>query len=527
VVLAVISGGLLVTARADASDCPVSPGPVIDVTTCPMPAVPDDNEDDTDAINHAVEQIHGLDGGRVYFPSGTYNAAGIIHRSGVELNGPASATLRRLPGDTSIVIGETTDYIGDTTAGSTTITGLANTTHFEPGAVVAVLGGAGGSNAQRTTLAAPVWAQGSPFILSNGAGFSTYTEYLLIDSEIIKYVSQSGSRNATLQGVSRGRFLTPIAAHSSGAIVRQLQRMYARVVSVGTNSVTLDRPVAKKLVNTVISVGSINMSVSGLTLDGNRAQSTANTFPLKYELARNVTIRDTTIVDGAHGGIRLSHGTADALVENNVLRNNGDGASRLGAAIWLFQSAGPNTIRNNQIGGDGDTSFVGVFADDRTDIATEWDGPSNGNTIEGNTVAIPRQGNDNYAIGVQGSSTNTIRGNEVHQSFDGIRLHNSTQGSNPLASLSNVVSSNRLVGNENYAITVTGRQNTISGNNVLESGNNCKDSTGTPPKNTWTANTTDDGSACPAGATTQAASTSASSPAPTSTPLLNLGSLLS
>lgn len=517
--LLTLVGGVLAAVRANASDCPVSPGPVIDVTTCPVPAVPDDNEDDTDAINHAIEQIHALDGGRVYFPPGTYDAANVKHRSGVELNGPSTAILRRLPGPASLIVGHVTDHTGRTTAGSRTLTNVSNPEDFEQGAVVGIRGGAGGSNAQRTTLSAPVPAEGSPFVLANGAGFPPSTDFLKIDNEIIWYRSQNGTKNAVLQNVGRGRFATGVSPHNSGAAVRLLQRLYARVVSVSGTTVTIDRPVPQKLSSTEISVGGVNMAVTGLTLDGRPTHSTVNTFPLKYELARNVRISTATIINGEHGGVRFAHGTSESVVENSVLLNNGDPANGLGAVIWLFQGAGQNIVRNNQIGSETDASNNGIMADDRTDTASEWDGPSDGNRIEGNIIKIPRAG-DNAAVAIQGSANNVVSGNEIYYMFDGVRVHKSRQGSHPLTSRLNTVSNNRLTGNVNYALTVTGVQNTIRDNAVVDSGNNCRDYTGTPPQNSWSGNTTDDGSLCPASSQLAPSSSSGGS-----APLIGLGDL--
>ena len=468
------------------------------MTTCAKPAIPDDNADDTAAINQAIGQIRGLGGGRVYFPPGTYDAAGIKQRSRVELNGPRSATLRQLPGDTSVVIGEVTEHVANTTSGSARLTGVSHPDRIEVGAIVAVRGGAGGSDVQRTTLSAPVLVRESPFVLSDGRGFPRYGGFLLIDNEIIKYRSQPGSRNARLSEVERAQFGTTAAPHSSGAVVRLMQRLYAKVVSVSGTTVTLDVPVTRRLVHTTVSVGSTKMSVTGLTVDGNRARATENTYPLEYPLARNVTVRGTTLVNGEHGGIRLAQGTSDAVIEDNTFLDNGDPANRLGAAIWLYQHAVDNVVRNNRIGDGNDRSFLGVAVDDRTENASEWDGPSNGNRIEGNTVMIPRlRGNDNGGVFIQGSANNTVSGNQISLSFDGVRVHDSPQGSNPRPSFDNEISNNRLIRNDDYAIDVTGRQNTIRDNEIVNSGNNCRDSTGSPPQNTWSGNTTDDGSPCP------------------------------
>ncbi len=495
--------GALAPLPAFGAGCPVSPGPTIDVTTCPTPAVPDDNADDTAAINQAITQMHGLNGGRVYFPPGTYDAAGITQKSGVELNGPATARLKRRTGPVSLVVGEVTEHVGDAASGSSQLTGVAKPKSFEPGATVAVRGGAGGSDAQWTTLSAPVPLETSPVVLTNGRGFPSYAGFLLIDNEIIKYRSQPGSRNARLSGVERGKFGTSVAPHGSGTVVRLLQRLYARVVSVSGSTVTLDRPVGRRLVNTAVSVGSMNMSVTGLSLDGNAGEATVNTYPLDYELARNVVVRGARLVRGEHGGIRLARGTSGAVLEDNTLLDNGDPADRLGSAIWLFQHAEDNIVRNNRIGDQNDRSFLGVTADDRSDKASEWDGPSNGNKIEANRVMIPRMdGNDNGGIVIQGSSGNTVSANEISRSLDGIRVHDSRQGSNPLPSFQNTVANNRLIQNDSYAISVTGRQNTIRDNEILESGSNCKDATGSPPENTWSGNTTDDGSRCPGDAPT-------------------------
>jgi polygalacturonase len=372
-----------------------------------------DAYDDTTAIQSAIDSL-GAAGGRVIFPAGNYNAAGIIHRSGVELVGEQGAVLTRTPGTASLISSDMKTLTGSIAKGSSKLTVTSGGTSFVPNAVVAIRGAGGGSTVQQTTLSSAVLVSGSPITVKSSTGFSTGTGIVLIDSEIVRYTSINSM--GVLGGVTRGCYGTAVVGHMSGAPVRQARHLYARVVSVSGNTITLDRPAVFGVQSTIVYVGSVNMAVTGLTLDGNRPNPgiVENPFPLTYSLARYVTIGDCTIRDGEHGAISLNRGTADSLVERNTLEDCGDPESGLGSTLWIYQSAVDNTLRNNiirDVGARGST--CGIMIDDRSVHATEWDGDCCRNLVEGNTISLRRLPTGTWGMFVGGSCDNRLIGNTV------------------------------------------------------------------------------------------------------------------
>jgi parallel beta-helix repeat protein len=417
--------------------------------------------DDTAAIQKANDAVAAKGGGRVLFPAGTYIAADVRQDSNVEFVGMTGATLKHPDGvrNVPIVGGRFVRTTGWITAGSSQLVVLSPK-GIRPGAIVAVRAAGGGSTVQSSPSLTAIAAAATQLTLAQAKGWSkSGSNFAQVEGEVVSYSGQSGT---TLLNVKRGQFGTVPAAHPLGAQVAQSKVLYARVVSVSGYTVTLDKPAVQTVSRSDVFVGSINMTVRNLTLDGNKLPAgspTTNPFPLQYRFARYVRIENNTIVRGDHGAISLESGTSDSTIQGNVLMDHGVPAAKLGSAIWLFGGATGNLVRDNTIGG---ATYLGVMIDDRSETSTEYDAPSDNNAVIHNQIDIPTA-TGNATVYVAGSDLNEIADNDLASSFDGISITRSTQGIVPEDSERNFVHDNRLKGHWR-GFYVTGSSNRIERN---------------------------------------------------------------
>ena len=440
-------------------------GLVVDVTK--YGAKGDGRSDDSVAVQAANDDVARRGGGVIVFPSGTYLASGVRQDSFVEFLGRAGAVIEHPNGRSTEQIFRSRPLrsAGSIASGSNVLH-VASTARFVPGAVIAIRGAGGPSAIQRSTLVTRVWESSGAFAVRDAAGFSTgktYSpNYLMIDREIVSYVSLSGTQ---LLGVQRGLFGTRAAQHAAGVRVAQLSVLYATVRSMTANTVTIDRPALSTVSNAKVFIGSVGMKITDLTLDGNRASSgssTATPFPVLYELASDAAVTGCTIRNGDDGAIEFAQGTTRSLIANNTLLDNGDPNGR-GAAVWLFQGANHNIVRDNTIGGD---SYSGVYVDDRTVSSTEFDASSAANQIVDNSISIARS-SANTAVGIFGSSSNIVRGNALDGTTYGVRIYTGGQSPVRAPTSGNLVADNTLDGH-NVGIWVDGRNNHIVSNALTD-----------------------------------------------------------
>jgi hypothetical protein len=350
-------------------------------------AVGNGTTNDTAAIQKANDAVAKVGGGTVYFPPGTYSAAGVKQDSNVEFLGDVGSTLRHRSGSgaTPIVTGRLASTRGWISAGSSTMT-VNSTYRMVPGAIVGIRAAAGPSEIQKTTLNGAVSAVGGLFMLRSPEGWRVNTRnYLLVENEIISYLGMSGNM---LNGVQRALFGTKAANHPAGARVSQAQGLYAKIHSIVGKTVQLDRPAIKGVSNAHVWTGGVNMSLRGMTIDGKRPADPAPSNSLvsvRYDLARWVRVENNRFVKAAHGGITLDQGTSDSWIVNNVFMDNGNPRDGMGSGVWLYRGASNNTVSNNHLGGD---SHFGIAVDDRTTVSTEWDASSDDNLIERNWIDI-------------------------------------------------------------------------------------------------------------------------------------------
>lgn len=426
-------------------------------------AVGDGVTNDTAAIQRANDSIAAQGGGTVVFPGGTYVAMGVRQDSNVHFVGTEGATLRHPDGvsSTPVITGRTTRTSGSIQAGSRTLA-VSSTKRVVPGAVIGIQAAGPPSPVQTSTLTSNVTATGGDLVLSSSDGWRVKSaNYVSVNEEIIGYTGISGS---TLLNVRRGLFGSRAAEHGAGAPVAQVTGLIARVVSVGSATIELDRPASRGVVGAAVTVGVMNPAVTGLTIDGNRAgggSSDTNTVALVYAFARGVRIENNTIRNVDHGAVTFDQGTAESVIAGNVLSDAGTPEHASGSSIWLYRGASSNTIRDNRFGG---AAYYAVAIDDRTEVSTEWDASSDDNLVLGNTIEFPPVAAQ-AAIFISGSNRNEVANNDVRSTKRGITVARSTQGSNPGDSEGNKVHDNRFSGHS-WGLHASGSYNRFEGNIV-------------------------------------------------------------
>jgi hypothetical protein len=447
---------------ANHTPCPSTPRSIVNVRD--FGGRGDGIADDTKAIQRANNAVAPT-GGRVIFPAGVYRAYNVQQDSCVDFRGQSGATLIHPDGTSPghVIKGRVRTTTGSIGRRSRVLT-VANTGGIRRGAVVAIRGAGGRSRVQRTSLsvAAPPYVNSISLRSTNGLN-TKWTNYLFLENEIISYKGVTGN---SLNNVRRGLFGTEQVHHRAGTVVAQAQRMYAVVVEVSGKRVILDSLSWSAARNVEVDIGSVGMSITNLTIDGNRKPSgsaATNPFPLKYMLARWVSVRGATVRHGDHGAISFEVGTRDSIIESSVLSDNGDPVHRLGAAIWLFDGATRNVVRNNTING---RTFIGVVVDDRSVESTEYDADSSRNTIEGNTIDIASFGTlMNSGVLVTGSSRNVVRSNRFLHSSTGVMVAQWTQGTVVSPAVLNSVIANDF-DTHKVGIVVSGSDNEFVRNHI-------------------------------------------------------------
>lgn len=88
-------------------------------------AVADGKSNDADTINRAIEACNAAGGGTVFVPSGVYTTGPIHLKSNVTLAIDAGATLKAMPGDAAVLVGENLENVN--IYGPGTLDGVGNT----------------------------------------------------------------------------------------------------------------------------------------------------------------------------------------------------------------------------------------------------------------------------------------------------------------------------------------------------------------------------------------------------------------
>jgi hypothetical protein len=404
----------------------------VDVTQAPYSATPNDASDDSAAIQAANDYVTANGGGTVYFPAGTYKAKGILQDSNVEFDGDGrdSSTIEHAEAtpSTRLVQGRQCSTV-DCTTGGTALTGtivagtnsltVNNSSKVDVGELVAVRAAGTTSTDQKTELALSASSSATTLWVNDVSAFSLVTSnrYLKLDNEIVSY---SGI-DATLKrftGVTRGLYGTSQVSHSGGAPIRQALRFVAQVAAKSLTTLTLDGNAAFSVNSAPVTVGSANLGIHELTIDGGPdASSQLDAWPLYYGLANDVSVIDSRIKNGANGGMRLADGTRGSLIQGNEFIDNGGTSlspAPAPAHLWLFQGVNGVTVDDNDFSG---RIRWAIAVDDRSVTSTEFNMPSNNNIVQNNSITYPADSAyQRNGIIVQGSNGNTLTNNAVSES---------------------------------------------------------------------------------------------------------------
>lgn len=332
------------------------------------------------AVN-AAQAALAAGGGRVLLPPGIYDCLGITHEANVHLDGPG-CTLRHPDGDgTDIIAARTYLTTGAVTAGSAVLT-VASATGVAVGAVIGIRGAGGISPTQNTALLSSVDAtQTTGITLTATTGFPAAGN-VQCGTEIIGY---TGISTATLTGVTRGAYGTTAAAHTAGDVIGTALRHVTEVAAISGTTVTLNDPAVLGVTAAPVTTGIVGPKITGIHLDGNRpvGGAVATTYGVRWDMVRWGHVElSASRCDGA---LYFGQGTRDCRFALVAWDCSVPESSR-GSTMWMFQQCHRN-VGTVHISGD---IWVGLYLDNRTTLATEWDGPCNDN--EGNVTvhALPR-----------------------------------------------------------------------------------------------------------------------------------------
>jgi hypothetical protein len=318
------------------------------------------------ALQAAQNAAAAAGGGRVVAPPGVYDCEGVIQDSHVWFD-LAGVTLRHPTGDGAhIISARTRTTTGSIAAGSDGLT-VANATGIEIGTLVGVSGAAGAHPLQSTTLSAAVDAvQTTGLVLTSTTGFPT-TGYLVSEGEIIGYTGISATSELT--GVTRGVYGTTTATHAAGAVIAYTWAMLSEVLAVGA-TITLADTATLAVTNAPVLIGTVRPRVTGVHFDGNRPAGGppgGTTLPVNAAMVR-WGVYDYT-AERCGSALYLDRGTRDT--EYNIIAHDCSvPESDRGSVAVFFRRASRNKGRVTITGG----VWLGVLVDNRTTLATEWDG---------------------------------------------------------------------------------------------------------------------------------------------------------
>ncbi len=423
--------------------------------------------DDTEAIQKANDAVAKRGGGRVLFSPGVYQAMGVQQDSCVEFASTSGARLVHPDGtDSTPVIGSRVKSSTGSIAVNSRVLKVDRLSGMRPGVLVAIQAAGGRSSIQRTELASNLARNVNTVTVKDSTGLHRkWTNYLYLENEVISYRGISGN---SLLNVKRGLVGTRPSGHRAGSIVAQALRMQAVVVRVTGKRVTLDTVSKVRVEDADVKVGAIGVSITGLTLDGNRptgGSGETNMVSVRYEIARFAAVRSTTLKNGFHGGVTFDRGTSDSMIEGNTFIDNGDPWDYGGSAIWLSQGAKRNVVRGNIISG---RTFTGITIDDRTVYSSEYDAEGTNNIIDSNAIDIPMFApNRNAGVVMYGARDNEVINNRISNARTGVLAARSFQGPIPSVARSNSVRDNVLIGHR-VGINVSGSDNAFVRNEIRE-----------------------------------------------------------
>ena len=378
-----------------------------------------------DAFNAAFAAAEAAGGGNVTAAPGVYAGKGIVIGSHVLADMPGVTIISpdgQAPNPVATLITTTT---GDVTSNTLTV---ADTSRIEIGTLLAIHEAGPEHDVQATVLTAAIDAsQTTGITLTTLTGFPTIG-VLRIGTELIRYTGRSGG---LLSGVTRGYLGTTAASHTTAEWIRLSRHHYAVVTAISGNVVTLDEPVNLAVVGATVSVGSRNVKITNLTVNGNAPSggASASVYNISAQLCIDSEFDILTCLNADQGGFTLTKGARNNVVRSIRLHDCGIPTISKGAAFWMYQGCRNNRVEGITITG---RAWVGIYLDDRTTTADGWDRSNTDNVIVGINIDVDRV-SSGYpsSINLVGAKRNVIANGTLRGSIVGISISQGSQGTNP------------------------------------------------------------------------------------------------
>tara|TARA_R110000850_G_scaffold219874_1_gene345303 strand:+ start:67 stop:2469 length:2403 start_codon:yes stop_codon:yes gene_type:complete len=382
-----------------------------------------DYETNRAAIQAANDYLASVGGGTVTIDPGVYEVKGIIQDSRVVFSIPG-VILKSPDGlAPSVISTRITDLICSSTAGSGDFVVTGDLSGVEVGVRVAVRYAGGMLDSQKTTLTSTVSGTDTLIGLTDATGLPD-SGVLRIGNELISYSALSGDSVTVSE---RGAFGTTAASHDAGAAIGFAKRLYGTVMAVNGSTVTLDRESDLSFSGGQFSHGTIGQGLLGLpVIDVNKVNTGAPSSVHGYvgQLCSLGTY-DFKVYRGDVGGVFFAKGAAYNYCRRLYMHDCGiiDGGGR-GSALWLFASCENNHFDFVEVTGD---AWVGVYLDDRTTTASDWDGPNNNNTFVQTNINVTRSGS--APLNIVSGRHNRFLGGKIKAPEAGLSISDNSQGS--------------------------------------------------------------------------------------------------
>lgn len=233
-----------------------------------------------------------------------------------------------------------------------------------------------------TLLNGAIGSGDTTITVDSTTGFATQSDMgwpqggrLRVENEIVTYTSKNATQ---FLGCGRGAEGTTAATHADNAVVNRVSYQPFHVKEINGNSITLDAPMNVTAANLAVQIGDLDVSFGGVAeFDGNKDPATDDTSnPQGLWL---IGVRKCLIGEGLnfknwdHGGWTLSE------AQDSVAYGRGSdiGSSAAGVGFWVFGW-------NKRVTGDVievQRCQTGLAIDDRTNLPTTVDGPSEDSTF--------------------------------------------------------------------------------------------------------------------------------------------------
>ncbi|WP_411732200.1 hypothetical protein [Paeniglutamicibacter sp.] len=376
------------------------------------------------AIQSANDKATAAGGGTVTLEPGVYTVKGIVQDSRVIFDMPG-VTLKSPDGlAPGIITTRLNTRTGNAVKDARTLTITdGGTAGIEFGSRVAVFAAGGILDSQQTVLTAAIDGVTTALTLANVTGLAT-TGTLLVDSELITFTGRTG---AALTGVTRGAYGTIAAAHTTIAPIGIARRLYATVMKVDGNTLTLDRPAISAATGVPVSFGAVGSGIIGYpTIDGNKplAGAPSSVHAVLVQLG-SWGVYDLRVVNGETGGFMFARGAAHNHAQRIHLHDCSVPAASKGSALWIYQACERNHFEEVQVTGH---AWVGVYLDDRTSTNEEgWDGPCSYNTVVTTNIDVTESLTG--VLNVVSGRYNRFLGGRLKSPKIGLNCSSNSQGS--------------------------------------------------------------------------------------------------